>query len=116
MISLVVHDVNSASVNGGATLFFTILMRVRFPVTTPSVCLIARCGEYRHAHWRKFQRFPARRCFGFPNITDLFADWFVKMQQVAAFEIREVSLRSAALIKRACAANVVSLSRPRAPL
>ena len=32
---------NSASVNGGATLFFTIFTRVRLPVTTPSVCLIA---------------------------------------------------------------------------
>ncbi len=31
---------NSASVNGGATLFFTIFTFVRFPVTVPSGCLI----------------------------------------------------------------------------
>ena len=34
------------------------------------------------------------------------------MQQVRAFEIREVSLRSAALIKRACAPTVVSPISP----
>ena len=32
---------NSASRKGGATLFFTILIFVRLPVTVPSVCLIA---------------------------------------------------------------------------
>src|SRR5438309_597213 len=38
--------------------------------------------------------------------------WLVKMQQVRAFEIREVSLRSAALIKRACAPTVVARISP----
>ena len=36
---------NSASVNGGATLFFTTFTRVRLPITVPAVSLIApmRC-------------------------------------------------------------------------
>ena len=38
--------------------------------------------------------------------------WLVKMQQVRAFEIREVSLRSAALINRACAPTVASPISP----
>ena len=38
--------------------------------------------------------------------------WFVKMQQVRALEISEVSLRSAALIKRACAPTVESPISP----
>src|SRR5213596_3116322 len=38
--------------------------------------------------------------------------WLVKTQQVRAFEIREVSLRRAALINRACAPTVVSPISP----
>ena len=38
--------------------------------------------------------------------------WLVKMQQVRAFEISEVSLRNAALIRRACAPTVESPISP----
>src|SRR5436189_27863 len=46
--------------------------------------------------------------------TAFFDDLFFqrKMEQVRAFEISEVSLRSAALIKRACAPTVVSPISP----
>ena len=50
---------------------------------------------------------------GLPNITPIFSRiWLVKMQQVRAFEISEVSLRSAALISRAWAPTVVSPISP----
>ena len=67
---------NSASVNGGATLFFTTLTRVRLPVTTPSVCLIAPMRRMSIADAGvEFERFAAgRRLRIAEHDADLFAD------------------------------------------
>ena len=65
---------NSASVKGGATLFFTIFTRVRLPVTTPSGLLDRADAADVHAHAGvKLQRFPAGRCL---RIAEHDADLF----------------------------------------
>ena len=63
---------NSASLNGGATLFFTTLTRARLPITaSPSfTCPIRRMSSLTLA--LNFSAFPPVVVSGLPNITPFF--------------------------------------------
>ena len=105
---------NSASVKGGATLFLTTLIRVRFPCTDPSVALI--CPIRRMSNRTEEKNLRARPpgvVSGLPNITPIFSlIWFVKMHTVRALEISAVNFLIAALIKRAWVPTVESPISP----
>ena len=105
---------NSASEKGAATLFLTTLILVRLPVATPSVDLIWPMRRIStRIEEKNLRARPPGVVSGLPNMTPIFSRiWLVKMQTVRALEMRAVSLRIAALIRRAWAPTVESPISP----
>ena len=65
---------NSTSVNGGATLFFTILILVRLPMTLPSGVLIWSLRRMSmRMDEKNFNARPPDVVSGLPNITPIFS-------------------------------------------
>ena len=101
---------NSTSVKGGATLFLTILIFVRLPMTLPSGVLIWSLRRMSmRTDEKNLRARPPEVVSGLPNMTPIFSRiWLVKMQTQLVLLTTAVRRRMAWDIRRAWLPMVMS--------
>ena len=108
---------NSASLNGGATLFLMTLARVRLPtISVPDLSV-----SMRRMSMRTLEKYLSARppgvVSGLPYITPIFSrSWLMNITTVFVLEMAPASLRSACDISRATTPTLLSPISPSSSL
>ena len=93
---------NSASLNGGATLFLTILARVRLPIISPPTFSVSMRRTSMRTLEKYFSARPPGVVSGLPYMTPIFSrSWLMNTTMQFVRLTVPASLRSAWLIRRA---------------